>query len=160
MRPALTDDGPAPRAHHGLATDEANGRVLLYGGLDNSQLFDDLWASGRIGLGWTSASVAVARVAELAPRLRGGAGRRASRLGGATSTSTFDSLARRYVAAGRRLLVADRRSGAVRARVCRRSATTPIVDVFVLHGGFDAEGNPLADTWEFDGNAWSCIAGC
>ena len=31
--------------------------------------------------------------------------------------------------------------------------------VYVLYGGFDAEGNPLADTWEWDG-AWSCVAGC
>jgi hypothetical protein len=30
---------------------------------------------------------------------------------------------------------------------------------FLLHGGFDASGGLLADTWEWDGS-WRCVAGC
>jgi hypothetical protein len=35
----------------------------------------------------------------------------------------------------------------------------PVREVFVLHGGFDGDGTPLDDTWEWDG-AWSCVAEC
>ena len=36
----------------------------------------------------------------------------------------------------------------------------PERDVWVLYGGFDQEGNELADTWELDGSAWTCVARC
>ena len=29
----------------------------------------------------------------------------------------------------------------------------------VLFGGYDGQTN-LADTWEWDGQAWTCLAGC
>ena len=31
--------------------------------------------------------------------------------------------------------------------------------VYVLYGGFDADGGLLGDTWEWDGE-WRCVAGC
>jgi hypothetical protein len=31
--------------------------------------------------------------------------------------------------------------------------------VYVLYGGFDADGGLLGDTWEWD-QGWSCVAGC
>jgi hypothetical protein len=33
-------------------------------------------------------------------------------------------------------------------------------DVFVLFGGFDADGGKLTDTWEFDGGSWQCVLEC
>ena len=36
----------------------------------------------------------------------------------------------------------------------------PDRDVWLLFGGFDADGTPLADTWEFDGTSWRCIDAC
>ena len=153
----LTDAGPAPRAHHGLATDGANGQVLLHGGLDNSQLFDDLW-------GWDGSAWEDIGVGGSSPGRRSHHGfavgpTGALLFGGATSTSTFGSLV------DDTWLLADGSWSRIErpgpsARGLPALGHDPDRDVFVLHGGFDAEGNPLADTWEFDGDAWSCIAGC
>jgi hypothetical protein len=35
----------------------------------------------------------------------------------------------------------------------------PSRDVFVLFGGFDADG-VMSETWEFDGDNWQCVEGC
>ena len=35
----------------------------------------------------------------------------------------------------------------------------PLREVFVLFGGFDADG-VLSDTWEFDGASWQCVLDC
>lgn len=152
----VADAGPAPRAHHGLVTDESDRRVLVYGGLDNSRLFDDLWTWD--GSAWTELPV---EGEGPGPRSHHGfaAGRDGVLLfGGATSTSTFGSLvddAWLFAGGGWSQVTGPGPS----ARGLPALGYDLGRDAFVLHGGFDAEGNPLADTWEWDG-AWSCVAGC
>ena len=152
----LTDEGPAPRAHHGLVTDEANGRVVLYGGLDNGRVFDDLWA-------WDGSAWVEIAVEGDGPGPRSHHGLAAGQdgvllFGGATSTSTFGSLVDDtwLLADGVWSLVSGPGPS---ARGLPALGYDPDRDVFVLHGGFDADGNPLADTWEWD-RAWRCVAGC
>jgi hypothetical protein len=36
----------------------------------------------------------------------------------------------------------------------------PVRKRVVLFGGFDSEGNNLDDTWEWDGERWTCMSNC
>ncbi len=152
----LADAGPAPRAHHGVATDAAAGQSLLYGGLDNSHIFDDLWAWD--GTAWMEV---VEEGTAPGPRSHHGfaigpAG--ALLFGGATGVSTFGSLVDEtwlLVDGAWTLLEGEGPS----ARGLPALGYDPGRDVYVLHGGFDAGGTELGDTWEWDGT-WTCVAGC
>ena len=33
-------------------------------------------------------------------------------------------------------------------------------EVWVMYGGFGADGSELGDTWEFDGSTWECSQEC
>ena len=47
------------------------------------------------------------------------------------------------------------------ARGGQAMAYDPLRDRVVLYGGFDDGGQPkFADTWEWDGEQWTCAAGC
>ena len=39
-------------------------------------------------------------------------------------------------------------------------AYDPVRERVVLYGGFDADDQRLADTWEWDGSTWHCMNGC
>jgi len=153
---ALTGTGPPPRAHHGFVADVVNERVLLYGGLDNSRVFDDLWSWDRTG--WEELTV---EGGGPGPRSHHGlaAGPNGVLLyGGATRTSTFESLV------DETWLLVDGEWAQVEgpgpsARGLPALGYDVDRGVFVLHGGFGADGAALADTWEWDGS-WSCVAGC
>lgn len=152
----LSDEGPEPRAHHGFSTDADQASTLLYGGLDNTHLFDDLWSWD--GTAWTQLSVEGPRPG---PRSHHGFAVGASGallFGGATGTSTFGSLVGDtwlYADGAWTLLDGSNPS----ARGLPALGYDPTREVFVLHGGFDAEGGALGDTWVWDG-AWTCVAGC
>ena len=152
----LTDAGPPPRAHHGFVADEAGRRVLLYGGLDTSRVLDDLWA-------WDGSAWEELLIAGEGPGSRSHHGVAAGAngvllFGGATSTSTFGSLV------DETWLLVDEEWSVVEgpgpsARGLPALGYDPDRGVFVLHGGFGADGAALGDTWEWDGS-WSCVAGC
>jgi hypothetical protein len=36
----------------------------------------------------------------------------------------------------------------------------PVRKRIVLYGGFDSGRKNLADTWEWDGQGWSCLMNC
>jgi galactose oxidase-like protein/Kelch motif protein len=159
----LTDDGPAPRAHHAMVGSTDEGRVLIYGGLDNSQVFDDQWSWD--GSAWEDQGD---QPGGSGPGSRSHHGLAAGPdglvlFGGATGTSTFDSLLGDtwiesesigwVVVANEGPVPSPRGMPAFGYDVAR--------DLFVLYGGFDADGNPLSDTWEWDfQSGWRCIDGC
>ncbi|HYI22483.1 MAG TPA: hypothetical protein VEX62_07585 [Candidatus Limnocylindrales bacterium] len=151
----VADRGPAPRAHHELVYDATHEQTFLYGGFDGSQVFDDFWSWD--GEAWSELDFE-------GPGPRSHAAMAASPealllFGGATSTSTFGSLT------DETWLLTD---GAwtsldVEGPSARGSAALGYDrhrDVFVLYGGFSADGGELGDTWEFDGSAWSCFKRC
>lgn len=80
--------------------------------------------------------------------------------GGATSTSTFSSLAdKTWVLSGgnwRELSSASSPS----KRGSPAMAYDPIRKRIVLYGGFDASRKSLDDTWEWDGQGWNCLVNC
>jgi hypothetical protein len=81
--------------------------------------------------------------------------------GGATSTSTFDSLVDEtwfYEYFGWRQVAADGPHPSARGLPALGYDVGR--EVFVLYGGFTADGAALSDTWEFRGGAWSCLEGC
>ena len=151
----LTDAGPPPRAHHAVVT--AGDGVLLYGGLDITDVLGDMWA-------WDGSAWQEADVDGDGPGPRshhgmaiGSAG--ALLFGGATSTSTFASLVdESWLLAGGAWSLLD--GAGPSARGLPALGYDPDREVYVLYGGFDAQSNPLADTWEFNGVSWSCVAGC
>lgn len=155
--------GPAPRAHHGMAGSIDGTNVVVYGGLDNSQVFDDRWAWD--GLAWVDRIRALDSV-DPGPRSHHGVARGLDGLllfGGATNTSTFESLADdtwiERESLGWELVASDGPRPAPRGLPA--FGYDPEDDTFVLYGGFDDEGNPLADTWKFDlGGGWRCVDGC
>jgi hypothetical protein len=36
----------------------------------------------------------------------------------------------------------------------------PVRERIVLYGGFESSRNDLDDTWEWDGEQWSCLVNC
>ena len=161
----LAEDGPAPRAHHamtgGIGT-VPGGRPVVHGGFDGSQVFDDRWFWN--GSAWEVSELEVdSRGSPSARSHHGLANGPAGPLifGGATSTSTFDSLVDEtwfYEFFGWRDL-----SGEVphpSARGLPALGYDRVREVFVLFGGFGSDGAVLGDTWEFDFAAWRCVGGC
>ncbi len=120
-------------------------------------MFDDLWA-------WDGSAWEELTVGGEGPGPRSHHGLAASPaglllFGGATRTSTFDSLVDETW-----LLVGDQwtrlDASGPSARGLPALGYDPDRDVIVLYGGFDADGAALADTWEWDGASWRCVAGC
>ncbi|MEA2650977.1 MAG: hypothetical protein QOI85_698 [Chloroflexota bacterium] len=129
---------------------------MLYGGFDGNAVFDDLWAWD--GSAWEELTIPGDGPG---PRSHHGLAVGPAGLllfGGATRTSTFDSLV------DETWLLTDGRwqplgGPGPSARGLPALSYDPERDVFVLYGGFTADGSPLSDTWEWDGT-WSCVAGC
>jgi hypothetical protein len=151
----LTADGPAGRAHFGFLYDEGHDRAFLYGGYDGDAVFDDFWEWD--GTAWTELDLP-------------GPGPRshfswaiddASSLllfGGASRTSTFQSLrGDSWRLTDGRWTELDAAGPPVRGGAALGYDATRAV--FVLYGGFDADGAPLDDTWEWS-DGWRCVAGC
>ena len=152
----LTDEGPAPRAHHGFVYDGSHEQAFLYGGYDGLAVFDDLWS-------WDGSAWEELNIPGDGPGPRSHHGLAVSPaglllFGGATETSTFDSLVDEtwFLTDGRWSLL-DGPGPSTRGMPAL--GYDPDRDVFVLYGGFTPNGSPLSDTWEWDG-AWTCVAGC
>jgi hypothetical protein len=151
------NDGPAPRAHHELFYDAATGRVTLFGGFDGTQVFGDLWTWD--GDEWTETEAVDAAPAARSHAAMAAGPDSALLFGGATGVSTFSSLtAETWLLADGTWTELD-----VDAPTPRGSPALGFDagrNVWVLYGGFSADGGELDDTWEFDGQAWRCADGC
>jgi len=161
----LTDAGPAPRAHHGMAGALDGRHLAVYGGIDNNQVFDDHWEWN--GSAWEELGAAPGDAGSLDPGARSHLGLALGPdglllFGGATGTSTFDSLADDTWLEDDSLgwgLAGGEDSPSPRGMPAL--GYDPDRDLYVLYGGFDADGSPLGDTWEFDlEGGWRCVAGC
>jgi hypothetical protein len=79
--------------------------------------------------------------------------------GGATSSSTFSSLNAETL-----ILVKGRWSQVSASGPSPRGSPAmayhPEANRIVLYGGFAAGGQELADTWEWDGQVWTCLSNC
>jgi hypothetical protein len=159
----LADDGPAPRAHHAMtgATGTTPGdRPMVHGGYDGNQVFGDTWVwngSAWDMVDWEGTEPPSARshhglaIRPVGPFV----------FGGATTTSTFDSLVDEtwfYDFFAWNQLGSDGQHPS--ARGLPALGYDVVRGVFVLYGGFGSDGAPLGDAWEFDDLAWRCIDGC
>jgi hypothetical protein len=151
----LADSGPAPRAHAGFGYDPANERVLMYGGINNTSIFADLWS-------WEGRAWRDTEFAFPGPRSHPGfalSGDSALLFGGATGQSTFGSLTDETALLSNHAWAFMGAPGPS-PRGSPAVAYDPRREAWMLFGGFDATGAELADTWQFDGTAWECMAGC
>ena len=139
-------------ADHAMAYDAARGRVVLFGGTsDGAAGLDDTWEWD--GSTWTPARIRPTRRRRAARHAmaydRGAPARRAVRRRRWLTPSL-----RRHLGMGRQRLDAARPGGQpVAARRATRWPTTRARQRVVLFGGDWTA--PLADTWEWDGNAWT-----
>jgi hypothetical protein len=148
---------PDKRGHHSLVYDEANKRVLLYGGstpLDGGRsfaFFNDMWAFD--GRAWTKS---------------GESGDKRSGVG-----LVYDTKRNRIVSFGGysgAASLSDFRSfdGKDWLRINQhpeiRAAEAGFVydtkrDRFVTFGGSPGQGSALGETWEYDNTSWHKVAG-
>jgi hypothetical protein len=152
----MTEDGPESRAHFGLVNDNRHPQVLLYGGYDGA-VHDEFWSWN--GIEWTRLNIPGP-----GPRSHLGLAfdERSGTLiafGGASTASTMSSLTNEtWILDGGRWSLAGEPGPS--ARGSPGMTFDPALGRVVLYGGFTADGGVLGDTWEWDGQAWSCRAGC
>ena len=150
----VSEGGPAGRAHFGLVDEPAHEQVFLYGGYDGGVL-DDFWSWD--GATWTELDLGTS------PGARSHFGMAASPdglllFGGAKTSASFASLTdETWFLTNGRWSVLDGAGPSPRGSPTLGYDVER--DVMVLYGGFDSEGNALADTWEWDGE-WRCVDGC
>ena len=153
----LSDEGPESRGHFGFVHDPSHEQTLLYGGYTSSPT-DEFWVwkedawqeidfpgPGRLShLGMTYDTEANALYI----------------FGGGTGRSTFSSLTDQtwVLSEGswRELTTAHSPS----ERGSPALGYDPLRKRIVLYGGFDASQDQLDDTWEWDGEDWSCLVNC
>lgn len=152
----LSADGPESRGHFGFVYDPAHQQTLLYGGY-TSTATDEFWVwqdntwqeidfpgpgtLSHLGMTYDTNANAVYI------------------FGGATTGSTLSSFTdKTWVLTGgtwRELNPADSPS----RRGSPAMGYDPVRKRIVLYGGFDSSGD-FGDTWEWDGQQWSCMVDC
>jgi len=152
----LAEMGPAPRAHFGFLDDAAHDHVLLYGGYDGNQVFGDFWS-------WDGAAWQPVDLTAPGPRSHEGLALSTESVlllfGGATGPSTFTTLtADTWVLDDGAWTKREVPGPSVRGSPAL--GFDPDREVWVLYGGFGANGGELGDTWEWDGSAWRCVDRC
>jgi hypothetical protein len=154
---SISDSGPKSRAHFGFAYDPDHAQILLYGGYTGNVL-DDFWAWkngawGQInfpGPG-TLSHFGMAYDANTKALII---------FGGATSSSSFSSLSdKTWILTGGSWSELNLENSPSK-RGSPAMAYDPELKRVVLYGGFEASGNALNDTWEWDGDLWSCVVNC
>jgi len=154
---SVSKTGPRSRAHFGFEYDPTHEQILLYGGYTGS-VFDDFWAwkdnawqeinfpgPGTLShFGMTYDANVNALVI----------------FGGASTASSFISLSNKtwILTDGAWSELDLENSPSIRGLPAM--AYDPERKKILLYGGFDSNGNELSDTWEWDGNQWSCILNC
>jgi len=153
----LSEEGPESRGHFGFVYDPSHEQILLYGGYA-STVTDEFWVwkdnawqeidfpgPGTLShFGMTYDTNANALYI----------------FGGATSRSTFSSFTdKTWVLTGGRW----RELSAANVPSRRGSPAMgydPVRKRIVLYGGFESRASDLADTWEWDGQGWTCLVNC
>jgi hypothetical protein len=153
----LSDEGPASRGHFGYVHDPNHAQILLYGGYTSS-VTDEFWVwkdntwseidfpgPGKLShFGMTYDTDTNALYI----------------FGGATSGSTFSSLTNRMWVLSNGDWRELKSENAPSKRGGPAVGYDPVRKRIVLYGGFDASRANLADTWEWDGEQWSCLVNC
>jgi hypothetical protein len=153
----VTSDGPVSRAHFGFVNDPNHGQVLLYGGYDGG-MYEDFW-SLRDGV-WEQLEIAGPGTRSHFGMAYDSTANELYIYGGATTSSSFGSLTDETWVLRNGSWQLLETPGSPGARGSAALAYDPTRRVLVLYGGFTADGAERADTWEFDGSTWSCVAGC
>jgi hypothetical protein len=135
---------PSARRHSAIAYDAARQRVLLFGGVDNSNAeLDDLWSWN--GSTWTRLAATTG-------------GREMGTDMYATPTDVFS-----VSPAGRVQRLSDTRwvpvsPSTTPARALAAYAYDSARGRLVRFGGGDAPGQAARETWEFDGQSWTLVS--
>jgi hypothetical protein len=146
-----SSSGPAPRYFHAMAYDESRKRVLLFGGVDNTNMmFSDTWE-------WDGASWRQLQATGPSPRaghslVYDAARRRVVMYGGGDSQSALDELWEWNGVAW-----TARAAAGPTPRYCHRAVYDFARQSIVMFGGYNVgERIPaMADTWEWDGSSWA-----
>ncbi len=152
----VSDSGPASRAHFGFVYDNRHEQALLYGGFTGN-VYDDFW-SWRDGA-WQQIHLP-------GPGKRSHLGMAFDEesgvlliFGGAKGGSTLSSLTDETWVLNNGAW-SQQPGPAPSPRGSPAMAYDPERKRIVLYGGFPADQQELADTWEWDGQAWACLANC
>lgn len=145
-----TPIAPSPRAGHRLLP--SAGGWLLFGGTDDTNVFDDVWQFD--GQAWTSLGNAPFAATGAAAAYVGFERRRYLFVGGADALGPRDDLWERdaagtWFAQGQIAPMSPRTDTAV-ADLLYHAASLHLVASAVAFGGRDALGNVLGDTWRLE----------
>lgn len=155
----LSEEGPKSRGHFGFAYDPNHEQILMYGGFANI-VTDDFWT-------WKNGAWRELRLPGPGPGrlshfgMTYDAGADALYIfGGATQTATFVSLtnATWVWKGGNWRQLSPAYSPSERGKPAM--GYDPVRKRIVLYGGVDADKNELNDTWEWDGQNWTCMTNC
>ena len=153
----LSEEGPESRGHFGFVYDPNHAQTLLYGGYA-STVSDEFWVwkdnawreidfpgPGTLShFGMTYDTNVNALYI----------------FGGATSRSTFSSFTDNTWV----LMEGSWRELSSENAPSRRGSPAmgydPVRKRIVLYGGFESRASDLADTWEWDGQGWTCLVNC
>jgi hypothetical protein len=153
----LSQEGPESRGHFGFVYDPNHAQALLYGGYA-STVTDEFWVWKDDA--WQEVNFAGPGNLSHFGMTYDTTANALYLFGGATSTSTFSSLTDKTWV----LREGSWREVGPDASPSERGAPAmgydPTRQRVVLYGGFDSSRNDLADTWEWDGEAWTCLVNC
>lgn len=161
MQWAKLDVTPPPVRFHAMsAADAVHQNLFLIGGFDeNTRLFDEFWAWD--GVEWEQLdlprppALSHARMAFDTNRVQ------LVLFGGTTRPRLpFDLQDATWILTDGAWQQAQVIGLSPSPRGGHMMAYDPLRDRVVLYGGFDADDQSLADTWEWDGAAWHCVQGC
>ena len=153
----LSEEGPESRGHFGFVYDPSHEQILLYGGYA-STVTDEFWV-------WRDRSWQEINFPGPGSLSHFGMAYDTNEnalyiFGGATSASTFSSLIDKtwVLTGGRWRELSSPISPSKRGGIAL--GYDPVRKRVVLYGGFEASRNKLDDTWEWDGQQWSCLVNC
>jgi hypothetical protein len=153
----LSKEGPESRGHFGFVYDPAHEQILLFGGYA-SAISDEFWV-WKDG-GWQEVNFAgPGRLSHFGMTYDTNANALYI-FGGATNTSTFSSLTNKmWILSGggwRELHPAISPS----KRGSPAMNYDPMQKRIILYGGFTSSRKDMDDTWEWDGEQWTCLVNC
>ncbi len=159
----VAQDRPSPRARHRAIVDEARGRMIVYGGIQRSNVLNDVWSLDLAGTSvWTalapSGSTPPGRYAHAA--VYDAARERMVMFGGATE-SGFANDAWALALSGSPAWAELTPSGTPPApRLAHAAIYDPMGDRMIVFGGHGG-GTSYGDTWELSfagGGSWTQLA--
>ncbi len=137
---------PPARAYAGAAYDADRGVIVMFGGYNGSTSFADTWEWD--GSDWTELTLGTAPSARIGPVMAYDAALQLTvlygGLGGSKDTWTWDGT--KWQLTGAIGPNEDYLGGL---------AYDPTVQVVVLFGGIELSGGAVAETWQFNGIAWT-----